>query len=113
MEDAVLELMLAGIATELLCARAADGTAFYGVRLRPFGRQLPKNKMIVAGGETFSESLIRAIDKAESRRWEALDWTARPWEQLARNSPTSSFGLGQLSGPTSPRNDGGGYSNGY
>jgi len=113
MEEAVLELMLAGIATELLCARAADGTAFYGVRLRPFGRNLPKNKMIVAAGATFEEAVINAITKAEARRWEALDWSTRPWEQLTRNSPASSFGLGQLSGPTSGGNSYTGQSNGY
>lgn len=104
MEEAVLELLLAGIATELLCARAADGTAFYGVRLRTFGRNLPKNKMIVAAGNTFSEALINAIEKAEARRWEYLDWSTRPWADIARTSKGSSFGLDDASAPTSRRN---------
>lgn len=93
MEEIVLELQLAGISTELLCARAADGTAFYGVRLRPFGRQLPKNKMIIAAGATFSEALVNAIEKAESRRWEAIDWSARPWESIVKSDGARSFGL--------------------
>lgn len=103
MEELVLELVLAGIATELLCARAADGTAFYGVRLRPFGRNLPKNKMIVAAGNTFSEALINAVEKAEARRWESLDWSVRPWSQIARSSSSGSFGLDAAGSPPGPR----------
>src|SRR5512142_2899355 len=84
MEEAVLELLLAGIATELLCARAADGTAFYGVRLRTFGRNLPKNKMIVAARNTFSEALINAIQKAEARRCEYLAQSTPPCAETTR-----------------------------
>lgn len=93
MEELVLELLKAGIATELLAAEAADGTGFYAVRLRPFSRNLPKNKMIIARGDTFSEALINAVEKAEARRWEALDWSKRPWEQYAKPG-RNTFGLG-------------------
>ena len=92
MEELVLELLKAGISVELLAAEAADGTGFVGVRLRPFSRNLPRNKMIVAKGDTFSEALINAIEKAENRRWEALDWAKRPWEQFARPG-RNTFGL--------------------
>lgn len=93
MEQLTLSLFQSGIAVELLCAAAADGTEFYGVRLRPFGRNLPRTKMIVAAGNTFAEALINAVDKAESRRWEALDWSIRPWSNGTSNAKSGSFGL--------------------
>lgn len=93
MEQLVLTLFQSGIAVELLCAAAADGTEFYGVRLRPFGRNLPRTKMIVAAGNTFAEALIDAVEKAESRRWEALDWSVRPWSNGTGSAKGGSFGL--------------------
>lgn len=93
MEQLVLTLFQSGIAVELLCAAAVDGTEFYGVRLRPFGRNLPRTKMIVAAGNTFAEALINAVEKAESRRWEALDWSVRPWSNGTGSAKGGSFGL--------------------
>lgn len=93
MEELTLSLFQSGIAVELLCAAAADGTQFYGVRLRPFGRNLPRTKMIVAAGATFAEALINAVEKAEARRWEALDWAVRPWDSGSAIARGGSFGL--------------------
>jgi hypothetical protein len=93
MEQLTLSLYQSGIAVELLCAAAADGTQFYGVRLRPFGRNLPRTKMIVAAGNTFEEALINAVEKAESRRWEALDWSIRPWSNGTDHAKGGSYGL--------------------
>lgn len=98
MEQTVVMLMQAGIAVELLVSAPPQGEPEVGVRLRPFGRKLPRNKMIIASGDTFEEALINAVGKAESRRWEALDWSARPWETATPSLVAGAFGLDAPSG---------------
>lgn len=80
MEDMVADLVGSGISVELLVGSAIRGGTVYGIRLRTFGKLLPKNRMVLAHGETFTEALIDAISKAEAGRWENLDWAKRPWE---------------------------------
>jgi hypothetical protein len=79
-EAQVFDLIRTGIAVELLAGVDADGTAQVGVRLRTFGKNLPKDKMVLSGGETIEEALEEACGKAANERWERLDWAARPWE---------------------------------
>ena len=98
LEQTVSMLASAGIAVELLVSTAGDVEPEVGVRIRPFGRKLPKNKMIVASGATFEEALHNAVGKAESRRWEALDWSARPWETPTPTLLAGAFGLDDASG---------------
>lgn len=98
LEQTVSMLASAGISTELIVQSNGDTDVDVGVRLRPFGRKLPKNKMIIASGSTFEEALRNAVGKAESRRWEALDWAARPWETPTPTLLAGAFGLDDASG---------------
>ena len=79
MESDVFDLVKAGIAVELLVPTASPEVSDVGVRLRTFGKLLPKNKMVLGSGPTFYEALCDAMDKAKRGRWEGLDWAARPW----------------------------------
>jgi len=56
-----------------------NGACLFGVRLRPYGKRAPKNKMVLGGGRTSLEALQQAVDKARANRWENIDWSARPW----------------------------------
>jgi hypothetical protein len=100
-EDIVAELVSAGIAVELLVGLDLEQKQRYGVRLRTFGKQLPQNRMIIAAGNTFSEALCEAVEKAEQRRWEHLVWSARPWDVYARTTPGTLYGLDAASGAQS------------
>lgn len=93
MEDTVLELLQNGIATELLAGIATDGIACFGVRLRTFGKLLPKDRMVLGTADTFEGGLEDAVTKAEAGRWEHLDWSARPWATRASGGGGSKFGL--------------------
>lgn len=79
LEETVLSLYRAGISTELVLPGASEDTSSVGIRLRTFGRSLPKNRMVLGSGDTFAEALEVACDKARAGRWEPLDWSARPW----------------------------------
>ena len=79
MEDDVYALVNAGIAVDLLVPSRYDSGGEVGIRLRPFAKNLPRNRMVLASGDTFVEALTRAITKGEEGRWETLDWAARPW----------------------------------
>ena len=79
METTVYELVNSGIAVDLLVPSRYDSSDSVGVRLRPFSKNLPKNRMVLAAGHTFEEALHDAVAKAEAGRWENLDWAARPW----------------------------------
>lgn len=92
MEELVYDLLRAGIAVDLLCGAGADGMVHYGVRLRPFAKDLPKGKMIIAEGDSFSEGLDAAYAIAQARTWRNIDWAARPWAAPdKRPSPLSLF----------------------
>ena len=92
-EDKVYILVQSGIAVELLVGANQDDTYNVGIRLRTFGKNLPSNKMVLAGGETFEGALIDAIEKAKSKRWEQLDWASRPWTTPTRQWSAGNFGL--------------------
>lgn len=113
MEQTVAELVSAGIAVELLVGLNAEGVQCYGVRLRTFGKQLPKDRMIIAAGNTFEEALCEAVAKAESKRWEHLVWSARPWDIKERTVPSTLYGLGVASGAQSAVASDYGATNGY
>lgn len=95
MEPIVRELVQAGIAVDLLIPAVKDDEGQVGVRLRTMGKQLPKNRMIMATGANFMEALDNAAGKAEQRRWENLDWAARPWPVADRRdlNVLASWGL--------------------
>lgn len=113
METTVAELVSAGIAVELLVGRNAAGEQCYGVRLRTFGKSLPKERMIIAAGNTFEEALIDAVAKAEQRRWEYLVWSARPWDIAAKESHSTLWGLDNASGAYTAASKQYGETNGY
>lgn len=113
MEEIVAELVSAGIAVELLVGLDIEQKQRYGVRLRTFGKQLPQNRMIMAAGNTFSEALCEAVEKAEQRRWENLVWSARPWDVYARTERGTLYGLGAASGAQSAIAKDYGATNGY
>lgn len=79
MEATVYDLFNSGIAVELLVPSLRDSCTDVGVRLRTYGKSLPRNKMVLAAGQTFEEALNEAVTKAEDGRWENLEWSARPW----------------------------------
>lgn len=94
-EAAVWDLMRSGIGVELLIPTVREEGDTVGIRLRPWGKQLPKDKMILATGNTFAEALQDAITKAKDRRWERLSWTMRPWKLRAEGTsgPGDAWGL--------------------
>jgi len=79
MEATVWELMNSGIAVELIVTSPKDEITAVGIRLRTYGKLLPKDKMILSAGETFEEALEAAVEKAKGGHWEHLNWAARPW----------------------------------
>lgn len=91
-EELHYQLLSSGIALELLGGVDAEGIWRQGVRLRTFGRQVPKHKMVMASGDSFEEAANEAVAKAKERRWEALDWGARPWN--VRTGGGDAFGVG-------------------
>lgn len=78
----VWDLIRGGISVDLLAPTLREEGNTVAVRLRPWGKHLPKNKMILATGETYAEALEEAVAKALARRWEGLDWSQRPWARL-------------------------------
>lgn len=92
-EDLVWALVSAGIAVELLVQTGSKEEYQVGIRLRTFGKQLPRDRMILAGGHTFREALEEAVEKARARRWEQLDWGARPWQVANKEWGADQFGL--------------------
>jgi hypothetical protein len=69
----------------------------FGVRLRTFGRNTPKDKMVLAEGGTFDEALDIAVERAIARAWVKLDWAERPWAVGERRIiDGSNFGLKAL-----------------
>jgi len=113
METTVAELVTAGIAVELLVGRNEQDAQCYGVRLRTFGKGLPKDRMIIAAGETFEEALLEACSKAEQRRWENLVWSARPWDVSPKTSSSILWGLDNASGAYTAAGKQYGQTNGY
>lgn len=93
MEDIVRQLQMAGICVDLLCGTDKDGAVRYGTRLRTFGKDLPKGKMIIAQGDTFAEAIGEAVEKAYARRWENTDWAARPWPVREKLISGGGFGF--------------------
>ena len=98
MEDTVADLVTAGIAVELLVGLDSTNVQRYGIRLRTFGKSLPKDRMIIAAGNTFEEALLEAVSKAEQRRWEHLVWSARPWDIAEKTTRSTLWGLDNASG---------------
>jgi len=92
MEAIVYDLVNSGIAVELMVPSLRDTCTDVGIRLRTYGKNLPRNKMILASAPTFQEALENALAKAEAGRWENLDWADRPWE-CNQESPAKRFGL--------------------
>jgi len=56
------------------------------VRLRPYGKDWPKNIMVLGVGDTYEEALLDAFTTAQENRWEELNWSARPWEQYQQGA---------------------------
>lgn len=50
-----------------------------GVRVRPYGRDYPKDIMLLGYGSDLNEALEECYELARSGRWEPLSWSARPW----------------------------------
>ena len=96
MEQSVKMLINAGIAVELLVPSPKDQTDEVGIRLHPYGKGLPKDKMILGSGLTFYEALEDAIAKANERRWEHLSWAKRPWAVLPSWGQETAASLGLL-----------------
>lgn len=86
LEAMVEELMNNGIDVQLIVPAPKDECGCVGVRLHPYGRDLPKNRMILAAGLTFEDALAEAVGKATDGRWENLNWAGRPWEVHAGRS---------------------------
>jgi len=80
MESIIYDLVNSGIAVELMVPSLRDQCTDVGIRLRTYGKSLPKNRMVIAAAPTFEEALNLAVEKAEDGRWENLNWAARPWE---------------------------------
>jgi len=80
LEQFVADLQSSGIGTDLVQGWDAEGEWRVGIRLRSFGRNLPKNRMVLAAGATYYEAMVAALGKAEEGRWESVDYAARPWE---------------------------------
>lgn len=79
MEPIIRELIQSGVAVDLLVPSVRDDNEQVGVRLRTMGKNLPKDRMVLGEGTTFMEALNEAVARAGERRWERLDWAARPW----------------------------------
>jgi hypothetical protein len=92
-ENRVLQLQASGITVDLLCAQISNSIAYVGVRLRPFAKKLPREKMVMATGATFEDALTVALGKAEDGRWENLDWSARPWDSSEAGGAAHRYGL--------------------
>lgn len=72
-----------------------------GVRVRPYGRDYPKDIMVMGYGASVAEALAEVYALAAANRWEKLDWSARPWGVPSTGS-TGGFGpptKGRTSGP--------------
>lgn len=95
MEALTKELMRSGIGVELLVPTEGDNLPSVGIRLRPFGKGLNPDLMLLGIGLTFAEALDDAVGKSKAGRWEPLDWAARPWVTFAsrRNAAAGAFGL--------------------
>lgn len=92
-EDEVYKLLQAGIATDLLVGKGEADTYHVGIRLRTFGKDVPKNLMIMAEGEDFAAAMEFCLEKANAGRWEHLVWAARPWPLVTRLAGSSAYGL--------------------
>jgi len=92
-EDKVYACIISGIAVEMLVRSNADDTYNVGIRLRTYGKNLPRDKMVLADGDSFGSALDSALEKAKARRWEKLDWAARPWTVPTRDWAADNFGL--------------------
>lgn len=95
MEALTKQLIKAGIGVELLVPTEGDNLPSVGIRLRPFGKSLNQDVMLLGIGMTFAEALQDAVDKSKEGRWEPLDWAARPWVTFAsrRGKDAAAFGL--------------------
>jgi len=72
-----------------------------GVRVRPFGRDYPKDVMLLGYASDLEGALNEVFALAEEERWEALDWRARPWAVRTTATP-GRFGPPQTSPQTTP-----------
>lgn len=94
MEDIVKDLINAGISVELLVPAPKDQVDVVGIRLHPYGKGMPKDKMILGVGPTFAEALNDAVEKAHAKRWEHLSWSKRPWAVLPSWAAETAAALG-------------------
>lgn len=62
-----------------------------GVRVRPYGRDYPKDIMVLGYGADFQEALEACYELASAGRWEPLSYAARPW---ATPAPAAAGGFG-------------------
>lgn len=92
MESDVWELNKAGVAVELLTPLGTSTVTDVGIRLRTYGKLLPRDRMVLCRGATFVEALNGAIAKAQAGRWEPLEWAARPWD-VDKPPDAARFGL--------------------
>lgn len=84
MDELLLECGREACNVEFFFGYDGAGDALFGVRLRPYGKSAPKDRMVLGGGYTAEEALTVAVGKARQGRWELLDWAARPWEVKQR-----------------------------
>lgn len=93
LEQLVADLQAAGIGVDLVQGFDETGEWRLGVRIKTFGRNLPKNRMVLGTGDTYQEALVQAISKAENGRWENVDYAARPWAVRSGLPGQHRFGL--------------------
>ena len=95
LEQLHADLQSSGINVDLLSGYDRDNVYRFGVRLRTFGKNTPKDLMVLSVGETFTDAVNNAVAKAQAGRWEKIDWAARPWDVRTAYSSASPYGLGK------------------
>lgn len=55
------------------------GAYYIGVRIRFWGVESRKNKMVLASGDNLYEAIYNALLAFKNGKLETLDWRARPW----------------------------------
>jgi hypothetical protein len=100
-DERSIAVLLAPINVDLLPHVVDNQLVGLGLRIRPYGRELPQGVMLLGYGSNLEEALNEVFQLAEEGRWEPLDWRARPW---ATSVPAnvSTFGKAKAPAQTSP-----------
>jgi len=91
LSDEAKSVLAAPVNVEVL-PRFVDGELQgVGVRIRPYGRDYPKDIMVLGFGADFEAALEECYELAAAGRWEPLSYAARPWAADVAPS-TGAFG---------------------